>query len=251
MIKTGLVSITFRNLTVEEILETSVKAGIEGIEWGGDIHVPHGDIQEAESVGKKTRDTGLEVAAYGSYYRFDDDDFTFEEVLHTAIALKAPLIRVWAGRLRSGECSPEYYNRMVRDIRKAGNMCKDAGIKLAFEYHDGTLTDTNASSLKLMKDIDCPSVFSYWQPPVGMTREKCLEGIDLIKDYLQHIHVFYWDSGSRDRKKLSEGENLWKEYFKIISTIDGERWALLEFVKDDSVENFYDDAQTLKRIISV
>lgn len=250
MIKTGLVSITFRKLTVEGIIDASVKAGIEGIEWGGDIHVPHGNIQKAEEVGNKTREAGLEIAAYGSYFRLDADDFTFEDILNTAIVLGAPLIRIWAGKLGSAECPLEYYNRIIKETRKAGDLCQKAGIKLAFEYHGGTITDTNDSAVKFMKDINHPSVYSYWQPPVGMTIKNCLEGIDLIKDYLQWIHVFYWEPDSKNRRKLSKGEPLWKEFFQKISTIEGDRWALLEFVKDDSMENFYDDSQTLKRLIS-
>jgi sugar phosphate isomerase/epimerase len=41
MIHTALASVTFRHLTFEEIIELVRKAGLDGIEWGGDIHVPY------------------------------------------------------------------------------------------------------------------------------------------------------------------------------------------------------------------
>lgn len=73
MLKTGLVSITFRNLKVEEIIDLVVKAGLDAIEWGGDIHVPHGDIKKACKVARLMKKADLEMAAYGSYYRVGCD----------------------------------------------------------------------------------------------------------------------------------------------------------------------------------
>jgi hypothetical protein len=49
MIRTGLVSVTFRQLSAEEIIKLVVCAGLEGIEWGGDIHVPHGDLKRSSA----------------------------------------------------------------------------------------------------------------------------------------------------------------------------------------------------------
>ena len=45
MIESGLVSITFRKLTVEKIIELVKEAGLQGIEWGGDVHVPHDNTE--------------------------------------------------------------------------------------------------------------------------------------------------------------------------------------------------------------
>ena len=39
MLNTGLVSVTFRDKTPEEIISTVKQCGLEGIEWGGDVHV--------------------------------------------------------------------------------------------------------------------------------------------------------------------------------------------------------------------
>ena len=54
-------------------------------------------LEVAETVGRLTREAGLEVASYGSYYRFDDCDAEIsdstpdrESVLATAVALRAP-----------------------------------------------------------------------------------------------------------------------------------------------------------------
>ena len=46
----GLVSISFRSKSVEEIALAARDAGLEAIEWGGDVHTPHGDIAAAHNA---------------------------------------------------------------------------------------------------------------------------------------------------------------------------------------------------------
>ena len=43
----GLVSVSFRPHTPEDILKAMQCAGLNYIEWGGDVHVPHGDEKTA------------------------------------------------------------------------------------------------------------------------------------------------------------------------------------------------------------
>ncbi|MFN2155934.1 MAG: sugar phosphate isomerase/epimerase, partial [Anaerolineae bacterium] len=97
MIRSGLVSITFRQLSPAEIVARAAQAGLEAIEWGGDVHVPHGDVDAARTVRRTTEEAGLQVAAYGAYYRVGHEEpCPFADVLESAVALGAPLIRVWA-----------------------------------------------------------------------------------------------------------------------------------------------------------
>ena len=69
MLKSGLVSVSFRSLPPEEIVRLAAGCGLGAIEWGGDVHVPPGDIANAARVGEMTRAAGLAVSSYGSYYR--------------------------------------------------------------------------------------------------------------------------------------------------------------------------------------
>jgi len=46
-LRPGLVSVSFRALSPSEIIPMVVSGGLQGIEWGGDIHVPHGSIGRA------------------------------------------------------------------------------------------------------------------------------------------------------------------------------------------------------------
>src|SRR4051812_32305936 len=74
--RTGLCSVTLRRLAVPEVLAAAAAAGLECIEWGGDIHVPPGDSALARQVGAATADAGLQVASYGSYFRAGPETLT-------------------------------------------------------------------------------------------------------------------------------------------------------------------------------
>ncbi len=98
MLHAGLVSVTFRQLEPDHIVALAREARLASIEWGGDVHAPPGDERRARELGKMTREAGLQVSAYGSYYRLRDEveeDAPFEAVLASALALGAPRIRVW------------------------------------------------------------------------------------------------------------------------------------------------------------
>ena len=50
--KTSVASVTFRRKSVCEVAELARRAGLDAIEWGGDIHVPPGNAQAARASWK-------------------------------------------------------------------------------------------------------------------------------------------------------------------------------------------------------
>jgi hypothetical protein len=83
------------------------------IEWGGDVHVPPGDLARAREICHITRDAGLSVVAYGSYLRLGENDQPdFCAVVETTRELGAPAVRVWAGK-RGSAGADEAYRRRV------------------------------------------------------------------------------------------------------------------------------------------
>ncbi|HUU58624.1 MAG TPA: TIM barrel protein [Phycisphaerae bacterium] len=246
MIRSGLVSITFRKLSAEEIVALVREAGLEGIEWGGDVHVPHGDLDRAREVRRMTEDAALTVAAYGSYYRVGHEEpVPFEEVLTTAVALGAPLIRVWAGEQGSDQADAAYRELVVRDSRRIADAAAREGIAVAYECHANSLTDTTASACALLESVAHDNVRTYWQPTVGASVETCLEGIDALRDRLANVHVFHWEAW--DRRPLAEGQDPWRGYLEKIASTGREHFAMLEFVADDCPAAFRRDAATLRQ----
>ena len=248
MIKSGLVSITFRQLTPEEIVALVAQAGLDGIEWGGDIHVPHGDTKRAAEVRKMTADAGLTVAAYGSYYKVghEADPVSFEAVVASAVELGAPTIRVWAGTKGSADADDEYRSLVVQDSQRIADLAGKEGITVSYEFHPNTLTDTNESAVKLIEEVSNDNLRTYWQPASKWEIEHCLEGLQAISPWLTNVHAYYWDKETGDHMTLAEGKDAWGHYLPTVAALDGEHYVMLEFVKDNSPEVFLADAATLK-----
>lgn len=247
MLHTGLVSVTFRQLLPAEIIALVRQVGLEGIEWGGDVHVPPGDLAQATRVCRQTQEAGLQVASYGSYYVVGGADETaFERVLETALALNAPTVRVWAGERGSGEAGAGGWDAVAADARRIAGLAASAGVRLAFEYHENTLTDTSEAALRLLRQVNHANMGCYWQPPVGLSLDERRQGLEALAPWLSNLHVYQLDG--EEKRPLSDGKAEWQPYIAWVRRQPGEHYALLEFVQDDAPSQFLEDAAVLKTL---
>jgi sugar phosphate isomerase/epimerase len=249
MIHPGLVSITFRALTPVQIVALVRQAGLRGIEWGGDIHVPHGNTVRAREVREMTAEAGLVVAAYGSYYRAGQSEaagLTFAQVLDSAIELGAPTIRVWAGGVGSAQASPEVRTQVATDLRRIAGLAAAQRITISLEFHNGTLTDTADSTARLLDDLGSTNVFTYWQPPLDRDTAGCEQDLRGLLPRVTNLHVYHWRPNSTERLPLADGATRWREFFRIADKPGTERFAMLEFVERDDPACFLRDAAVLK-----
>lgn len=243
-VKTGLVSVTFRQKSVDEIVALTAEAGLSGVEWGGDVHVPSGDKETARRAARLTRQAGLEVLSYGSYYRCQPGE-DFSPVLESAVILGAPLIRVWAGTKPWEESSPKEREVLAAQLARAVDQAAAAGLTLGLEYHRGTATQTKEGTQALLETVGRPSLTTYWQPNPDISQKEQLAEIDALLPWISTIHIFTW-TGANVRHLLEEGADRWEEYLTHLASAQKERCLLLEFVKEDSEEVFRRDAQTLR-----
>jgi len=252
MLTPGLVSVSFRALTPEEIIRLASQAGLRTIEWGGDVHVPEGKIQIAKEAGRLTREAGLSVSAYGSYYRLSGGDAatSFDRTLDSAVELGAPTIRVWAGGKGSVDSSPLERREIIEDALRIAEKAARAGITISLEYHGGTLTDTRDSVRSLLDELANPNIQFYWQPPVGESTEKCSERLIDVLPRMRNVHVFHWWPTHLDRLPLKAGEADWRVYIDIIRKSGRSAEFLLEFVAHDSPEQLLADAATLHSLLA-
>ncbi|WP_309120866.1 TIM barrel protein [Paenibacillus sp.] len=249
MIRTGLVSITFRSLSPARVAALAAEAGLEAIEWGGDIHVPHGDVAAAREAARWTREAGLAVASYGSYYRLAagaEQSFDFDDVLSTALALGAPSIRVWAGDRGSEGADDAWRGRATADARRIAEAAAREGVLVCLEYHARTLTDTCDSAIRLLREADHPNLRTLWQPAVGGSPDRLLEELRRLAPWLEYVHAYHWEG--RERRPFAEGAEEWRFYLEALNALPGDRFALLEFVRDDAPPQLADDAKALRRL---
>jgi sugar phosphate isomerase/epimerase len=255
MLIPGLVSVTFRNLSPSEIVKLVSKARLSAIEWGGDIHVPHGELETAIAVRKMTLDAGLKIAAYGSYYKVGCEDPNldiFKNVLETAVLLNAPTIRVWAGTKGSSESDSDWRKNVVEMSHNIAETAKDTNIKISFEFHGNTLTDTNKSASDFYKEVNHPNVRAYWQPAENMNFGERFTGLKMLSSILSNIHVFQWTKDKDNNTimhPLQSGFEDWEKYIGYASELEDTHYAMLEFVRDNNANQFLADAKTLIELL--
>ncbi len=245
--KLGLTSLTFRNNSIPDVFEYASKAGIEGIEWGiGEKHMNILSKDKAKQINELSLQYGIDVFSLGSYCDMRDAS-CFDDLIQTAVMIKAPIIRVWAGDSASDKSSDDNFRRIVENTIILSDMAKKYGIAVGFEYHNGTLTDTAQSAVRLIKSIDKDNVGLYWQPASMLSAEENLNNFNMVKPYLignLHVHNYAKESGYMP---LDDIKDSLEAYYTDIK--DKPYNVMIEFTKDSSLESLIRDAETLKRII--
>ncbi len=249
----GLVSITFRKLAPAEVIGICQRGGVRAIEWGGDVHVPAGDVRTAVAVQRQTADAGLRISAYGSYYRAGvsrTDEFL--RILDSATALAAPTIRVWAGASGSAQSTEDVRRAVAADIARIAPLAAQASIGIDLEFHGGTLTDSADSTANLLGEIAALTpvrVRTYWQPRSGESCQSHLLEIARLSPWLGNVHVFHWFPTGENRHALADGAETWRPWLAELARIAAAvpRFVSIEFVKNDDPEAFVSDAKTLRQ----
>ncbi|OHB58369.1 MAG: hypothetical protein A2Y12_01025 [Planctomycetes bacterium GWF2_42_9] len=248
MLTPGLTSITFRQLSSADIVKLAVDSDIRAIEWGSDIHVPIGDLKNAQYVRNMCADAGVTICSYGTYCNLEDA-VDFQDLFMTAKALGTKTLRIWAGKLPSESADDSYKNKIVNNATIMAEQAAEYGLQLGFEFHRNTLTDSAEAAIWLLKQIAKNNVSTYWQPRIGAPLSENLKDIELLEPYLSNIHVFYWSSDASVRYLLKEGQQDWERYFCSLNNDKKNRYCLIEFVKDDQVKNFTEDGLTLNQLM--
>jgi len=234
-------------------MELCVKAGLQGVEWGGDSHVPHGDLKQAALVARQCADHGLEIPSYGSYYRaglpHDGKNPTAKAVVDSALELGTSIIRIWVGNKSPDRTSPEETTAILKAIEVICAEAAQANLLVAAEYHAWTLTETIESVEALFAQISAPNFRTFWQPNPLRTEPYHTESLQRVLPHLLHLHVYHW-SETLERFPLAEAAKQWKQWLKMANLPGTTRFALLEFFKGDSVEQFQQDAQCLNDMLT-
>jgi len=246
MYKLGLVSISFRNIEVLELLDEVKNAGLECIEWGSDIHAPKDDIAKLEAIAKKQEELGIKCSSYGTYFRFmKNDPEELHDYIKAAKILGTDILRLWCGTKGSKDMTEEELKNLYKDAEKAAKIAEEYGVKLCMECHNDTLTDWKEPALELMQKINSPAFRMYWQPNQHRSLEENIAYAKMLAPYTEHLHVFNWTGNSRF--PLEDGIDTWKTYLKEFSD---DKYLLLEFMPDDKIETLPTEAESLRKIIS-
>ena len=237
----GLVSISFRDKSPEELLVALKASGLTCIEWGSDVHAPPARAAEVAALTEKY---GVTCCSYGTYFRLG---ITPMEELPAYIAaakqLGTDILRLWCGDKNSEEYTEGEKQALLAACREAAAMAEAADVTLCMECHNNTFTNRKEAALELMEAVASPRFRMYWQPNQFRSFEENVAYARLLAPYTEHLHVFNWEG--REKYPLTQATEVWKTY---LSCFEGGRTLLLEFMPDGRLETLKAESETLTMI---
>ncbi len=239
----GLVSVSFRNHTPEEILIAMQKAGLSVIEWGSDMHVPP---EKADAIAGLQSRYGIKCSAYGTYFRIGVTPMEeLENYIRAAKILGTNILRLWCGHQNGEEYSPEEKTALFSMCKTAAELAEKNGVILCMECHGGTYTNAKETAYALMQAVDSPHFKMYWQPNQYKTEEENIAYAKLLSPYVVHLHVFNWKG--KEKYPLREATETWQKY---LACFDADKTLLLEFMPDGKLETLQEEAEALRLLAS-
>lgn len=243
--KAGLVSISFRKHTPEEILGAMREAGLSYIEWGSDVHAPVGDLEKVRSIAALQAAAGVECCSYGTYFRLGENEpEEIRDYIAAAKLLGTNILRLWAGRKSHLNATAEERERLLADMRRVVEIAEEEGAVICLECHRNTYTEHLDGTLELLREIPSEHFKMYWQPNPDVSFAENLAYLRAISSRLSHLHVFHWSKEAH--LPLADGVGEWNRYLEGLS---GEHGALLEFMPDNLLTSLSREARALLEIV--
>lgn len=244
----GLVSISFRKLSYKEIIDITAESGLSAIEWGGDVHVPLGELDIADKVRLATAERGLTVPEYGSYYVISKSGAEkAQAAISSARALGTRVIRVWASDKNRSAMSDEEYLAAVEDAKMLCDSAPD--LTFCLECHNHSITEDYRDAAAYIADVGRANFKTFWQPNQFRDHSYNTEALEALLPSVVSVHVFSWEGNAH--YPLDHHAERWADYLAILKRSDADKIHLmLEFMHDNSQASLKNTADVLNRWIA-
>ncbi|GAB2533040.1 sugar phosphate isomerase/epimerase family protein [Gracilibacillus alcaliphilus] len=195
--------------TPEEMILYLKETGYDGVEWrfketpeevkqqatsfwGNNLCTIDPSITDAEieRLAKLGSDNGIDVFSVTPYLTSGDLQAT-ERVLEVAQKFGASSIRVGVPRYDRSKNYLDLYKEAVSYLQEVEQMCKQYKVKGLVETHHETITPSAALAYRLVQSCN-PDHIGVLYDPGNMVHEgyeNYRMGMELLGDYLAHVHV--------------------------------------------------------------
>ena len=156
--KFSLFSQSLFALDLERAIDVTAELGYDAIELA--CCRPHFDLELArrdpEGVARRIERAGLDVSALSAFNTFtdprtlDDELAAAATLIRLAPSFETEIVKLTPGPPGSATATPAHWQCLERALATLVPMARAAGVRLAFETHMRQLTDTLASSQRLL-----------------------------------------------------------------------------------------------------
>ncbi len=198
----------------ERAVQVAQEAGLEGLDIRNVYGKSSKDLSddEARSMARALKGTGLKVACMGSTYgrQFFLDDPASKQMTEDVLAkmirfceyFDTQLIRIFALWIPGYEedrslwsvrprFSLKLLGRLVDAMATSVRMAESAGVKLLIENEGNSYSGTCREARLIMEAVDSPAVRCIYHPrPTGVTGESSYpEGYNQVRGFVEHVHM--------------------------------------------------------------
>lgn len=242
--KIGFTSTTFKEKTIEEIIEIAQKSDARFIEWGENCHI--NSLADARKANMLCEKAGIKISSYGSYYHVGSNNAEkWEKICKIAAEMNADSVRIWLGSKDSELTSEEEYGLLLSENASMCETAEKYGLTVAAECHDNTFNNNTDSILKFTKDLKKTNFKTYFQSRY-FRFEYDIDRIERTYDITKDIHVSYSEV-TREQLFRKKDKDYLDAILRKFKEKNFEGIVMLEFTEDSSETAFLRDIDNLKK----
>lgn len=246
--KISLFSQSLFVFNLDEAIKTTARIGYPAIELA--CTSPHFDIAtargEPERIAVLIREAGLTVSALSLFNNFTDSK-CFEEQIQwaeTYIRLTplfgAKLIKMTPGLPASAQATDAHWNSLKEALKHLIPLAEKFGVRLAFETHMRQLTDTLASSKRLLEMADSDQIgltVDFLNMAFASEKMPCVMDAFRGRIYNTHLKNGYMDNaGGWHFQALNEGYIDYSEILRLLRDAEYDGYLTIECLGTEAKE---------------
>jgi sugar phosphate isomerase/epimerase len=245
--------------TPEEAVKRLADQGWDGVEWRvlDQPDAPEGQgpgfwagnlctwplrtlEEDVRRIREVTASAGLGISGIGGYALCDEES-DVERLLAATAALGAQQVRVRTPAL-GGAAYPELFTQTRRHFERIADRAAHYGVRALVELHHQTLISSASAGRRLLEGLD-PSAVGVIHDIGNLVIEgfeEPLAGLQLLGDYLAHVHVknVAWVPGQRRADGALDWSHEWAPladgvadipaYFRALRAVGYDGWVTCE-----------------------
>ncbi|MDH7602147.1 MAG: sugar phosphate isomerase/epimerase family protein [Armatimonadota bacterium] len=217
------------NLTFEEILDTAVAYGYDGVEPRLDSNHAHGvEVSATQEQRRRIRELAqrkrIAIACLATSVRYADPEKTQEMITQTheridlAGDVGAPVIRVFGGRIPEGVTRDQAIEVVSDSLQKVADHAAERGVVICLETHDDWCDPAHVAAV--LSRVNHPAVAANWDVmhPVKRAGVSIDSAFHTLKPWIKHLHIH--DGNDSGLVPIGQGDIDHRRVVELLKSID-------------------------------
>lgn len=235
--KLGLCTIAFQEKPLEEVIDIAADYGFDGIElWGKPPHLPEEyDESYIRNVREMAQRKGLEISAFGSYVHplMHLHQKYFEEAFKIARDLGTDLIRIWSSGGPSKSITPADKRLIFFRLVSVTQWANFRSIRIGLEMHNNQYTDSAATILETIEEVNLPALKTYYQPLARADADEPYDAAEKLSAHIVNVHAQNFDESGK-ACPIADGVVDYARIVEILRNAEYDGYLEVEFVHGDN-----------------